>query len=240
MVIFQSTLPHGSDSAVLPAAVQRWVISIHAPSRERQFPSSHSSQLLSHFNPRSLTGATYTVHTLTSAWRNFNPRSLTGATLQEAWKDTDIAKFQSTLPHGSDALSAVSTWTLTNFNPRSLTGATDPNPRCTQAIRHFNPRSLTGATRQLNIHISFLTISIHAPSRERLRALLFRHAARDFNPRSLTGATVLISGLFLICSYFNPRSLTGATPAPYFFRPSCCNFNPRSLTGATIKVFDFC
>ena len=55
--------------------------------------------------------------------------------------------FQSTLPHGSDIHFGYLWLTDCNFNPRSLTGATDM----------FNLKGL------LDI------ISIHAPSRERLR-----------------------------------------------------------------------
>ena len=75
---FQSTLPHGSDNRSKSNSffVQ---ISIHAPSRERlQFFCTNSQEF--YFNPRSLTGAT---------WTNFIPLTFTG--------------FQSTLPHGSDA-----------------------------------------------------------------------------------------------------------------------------------------
>ena len=121
-IIFQSTLPHGSDVLIqfLRGDIN---ISIHAPSRERpcrafaiiftgtfQSTLPHGSDFLhvdqiilhSHFNPRSLTGATIflesevsvmliSIHApsrerpLGTAERfankgYFNPRSLTGAT----------------------------------------------------------------------------------------------------------------------------------------------------------------
>ena len=98
--VFQSTLPRGSDTIVLPIVPADLPLSIHAPSRER-----HKVYLLmhptAHFNPRSLAGATlilirFFVHFVISihapsrerlclspaarAKMDFNPRSLAGAT----------------------------------------------------------------------------------------------------------------------------------------------------------------
>ena len=56
-------------------------------------------------------------------------------------------QFQSTLPHGSDWLWLSKICLMLNFNPRSLTGATLMRPFLKQKTK----------------------ISIHAPSRERLR-----------------------------------------------------------------------
>ena len=100
VMIFQSTLPYGSDCiSICSAAMQQ--ISIHAPLRERpkqrckfaldQLISIHaplrerltSSMLIirkKHFNPRSLTGATSPDARCRSYRSDFNPRSLTGAT----------------------------------------------------------------------------------------------------------------------------------------------------------------
>ena len=122
-LLFQSTLPHGSDLLQHQYEDQKTPISIHAPSRERpkgkkflfsqiRFQSTlpHGSDPLlpaapspvCHFNPRSLTGATRRKPGLQHARRHFNPRSLTGA--------TDGSHGQQ--PSGL------------HFNPRSLTGAT--------------------------------------------------------------------------------------------------------------------
>ena len=55
---FQSTLPYGSDCVVFKSFVLILFISIHAPLRER--PRTVALLLRNqHFNPRSLTGATY-------------------------------------------------------------------------------------------------------------------------------------------------------------------------------------
>ena len=100
-VLFQSTLPRGSDSNKCYSKYRR-DISIHAPSRER---------LIFLVSKKGGTG------------------------------------FQSTLPRGSD----------TCDNGKSLTG-TD-----------FNPRSLAGATNVALAALIDSAISIHAPSRERLK-----------------------------------------------------------------------
>ena len=118
---FQSTLPRGSDFDCFPF-VDFLLISIHAPSRERQTDAS-PSQIASRFqstlprgsdacasapsrprpdfNPRSLAGATWPFMALPHVPQNFNPRSLAGATslcllCVSSWI------FQSTLPRGSD------------------------------------------------------------------------------------------------------------------------------------------
>ena len=62
---------------------------------------------------------------------------------------------------------------LMNFNPRSLAGATVLCPRAAIAWADFNPRSLTGATRDFIFGSVNCDISIHAPSRERLAAVMF-------------------------------------------------------------------
>ena len=77
-LIFQSTLPYGSDVNHAEEPIETLRISIHAPSRERQRRLA-AIRRIRHFNPRSLTGAT-------------NARN--NAALSR--------EFQSTLPCGSD------------------------------------------------------------------------------------------------------------------------------------------
>ena len=78
-----------------------FIISIHAPSRERQqyrtIKADHDN-----FNPRSLAGATWRFKRGYSGLTYFNPRSLAGATFKSK------AEFLA----------------FANFNPRSLAGAT--------------------------------------------------------------------------------------------------------------------
>ena len=81
-----------------------------------------------------------------------------------------------------------------------------------------------------------MTISIHAPSRERHRLCQVFFCLADFNPRSLTGATLPAANLAFGVANFNPRSLTGATLPPDSSLVEVVHFNPRSLTGATFKT----
>ena len=60
-----------------------------------------------------------------------------------------------------------------------------------------------------------LSISIHAPSRERLSRCKSKLTSLNFNPRSLTGATCTESCAGSDAGDFNPRSLTGATQRQY-------------------------
>ena len=194
--LFQSTLPHGSDITQYAWWYPHVAISIHAPSRERR-NSSDGIVSIRPFQSTLPHGSDPPLLILDSLFSDFNPRSLTGATLV-------ITFF---------ALR------LLNFNPRSLTGATRAFKCCDFEKLYFNPRSLTGATTKSHF------------------VALYRH---DFNPRSLTGATstcfvpaliiafqsTLPHGsdqrIFLnlaLSLYFNPRSLTGATPSSFL---SCC------------------
>ena len=99
---FQSTLPRGSDCSIVLRTV-----------------------MLMNFNPRSLAGATVLCPRAAIAWADFNPRSLTGATgrgngfsksftisIHAPSRERhfvlmylgEFDEFQSTLPHGSDAI----------------------------------------------------------------------------------------------------------------------------------------
>ena len=168
VVQFQSTLPHGSDQ-ISSYTGKNGNISIHAPSRERpyKFLSCLCNILFQSTLPH---GSDWFRRPLRWSDRHFNPRSLTGATKFDAHqpatvvfsihapsrerlcpkiKETPPLCFQSTLPHGSDI-------------PPATAPAADPI---------FNPRSLTGATTTHRGGIEVQTISIHAPSRERLAYL---------------------------------------------------------------------
>ena len=143
---FQSTLPHGSDSAIVLLILANV-----------------------NFNPRSLTGATFLIlylivicpisihapsrerHTFTdiiiSGKSNFNPRSLTGATFESARYVAKYSLFQSTLPHGSDY------WKFTKdayLDVISIHAPSRERPYQTIILR-----------------LNSTGISIHAPSRER-------------------------------------------------------------------------
>ena len=89
------------------------------------------------------------------------------------------ARFQSTLPHGSDLLLWVPVYPHCNFNPRSLTGATFIQQRIIDSLVLFQSTLPHGSDTSILFGISPLQIiSIHAPSRERpLPGLRFLRAS---------------------------------------------------------------
>ena len=143
-MIFQSTLPYGSDFMLMCLNLVTIWISIHAPLRER-LPCYGVSYIQANFNPRSLTGATYGP-IYTSTIRLFQSTLPYGsdqpsladqtfaeisihAPLRERLKlmlaVVHVILFQSTLPYGSDTSLCNRVNIHHNFNPRSLTGATE-------------------------------------------------------------------------------------------------------------------
>ena len=208
-VVFQSTLPYGSDRR------QGWKNLNHQRFQstlpygsDRRFHCYLAA--IDYFNPRSLTGATANVFTTSGGdlFQSTLPYGSDGTTfasgLEEVisihapLRERRIAAlstvrplpFQSTLPYGSDIISRQSRSTINNFNPRSLTGATTTHPA-------FQCR---------------YTISIHAPSRERLPldgALFKLQAFQSTLPHGSDTSSAHRSCDYV---YFNPRSLTGATP----------------------------
>ena len=103
------------------------------------------------------------------------------------------------------------------FNPRSLAGATG---RGALHILHgidFNPRSLAGATGKNYVMCPTCRISIHAPSRERLKNQLLYVDEQHFNPRSLAGATDALAVMMLhsAISIHAPSRERPAAPAAW-------------------------
>ena len=163
---FQSTLPYGSDLGQTIITKVRALISIHAPLRERRW-QLYLPYGQSHFNPRSLTGATallyhffrtftISIHAPLRERQSLSFDCLVSQLFQSTLpygseekiddKNNSQAIFQSTLPYGSDLA-----WPSLRWNK----------------LTDFNPRSLTGATVTLRIKTVRVKISIHAPSRER-------------------------------------------------------------------------
>ena len=209
-----------------------------------------------------------------SQFSHFNPRSLTGATADNNILCA-IRRFQSTLPYGSDVTNARTTrhidisihaplrerhrltecrasWPY--FNPRSLAGATWQSKKCkpngkfqstlprgsdgSNSVQrsiacYFNPRSLAGATPQRQLSPLPIRISIHAPSRERLMGLLIKRLYRKFQSTLPRGSDMSQGSYINISQDFNPRSLAGATLFSFFQLLPSPYFNPRSLAGAT-------
>ena len=166
-----------------------FLISIHAPSRERlgeRFGKLVVIEISIHDPSRE---RLWTITIRFDSGMYFNPRSLTGATARRFTRFNCRVLFQSTLPYGSDIVRQRNRHCI----GISIHAPSRERPTCRKEVHqtmYFNPRSLTGAT----------TISHFA--------LVYCH---DFNPRSLTGATAGMIDTAGRRVNFNPRSLTGAT-----------------------------
>ena len=164
-MLFQSTLPHGSDVVVL-ISYFAMLISIHAPSRERRRLLSYCCMHKGYFNPRSLTGATFCL--LWACLRQ--PISIHA-------------------PSRERPFAPIVQMVFRDFNPRSLTGATEPF--CAVGSCYTISIHAPSRERRRGCTMTILTvlISIHAPSRERHNIYGHLFDGLNFNPRSLTGAT---------------------------------------------------
>ena len=142
-LIFQSTLPRGSD-----------------PSQRQQRCRAD------HFNPRSLAGATSIVLHITFDFAI----SIHAPSRERHTANTHALRhllFQSTLPRGSDSAILNLDVLLSYFNPRSLAGATK-NLRSKKNSKIFQSTLPRGSdVVDLLSHAQRRKISIHAPSRER-------------------------------------------------------------------------
>ena len=163
--------------------------------------------------------------------------------------------FQSTLPRGSDCYPTTSTQPAVDFNPRSLAGATQANPTLLSTNIIFQstlPRGSDnvqskygeeaaifqstlprGSDKILFCFSCCFSISIHAPSRERLLRLPIVRHRLPFQSTLPRGSDKARERHFCYQINFNPRSLAGATFTGKLTIRNKINFNPRSLAGAT-------
>ena len=133
------------------------MISIHAPSRER---------------PNKIDGQNNAI--------DFNPRSLAGATNLVS-KHLHIFSISIHAPSRERRTRFCPSAQVRHFNPRSLAGATLMCHNYTVPHKDFNPRSLAGATFSSTAHPQILSISIHAPSRERLHLPVAVYSGQDIS-----------------------------------------------------------
>ena len=188
IMLFQSTLPRGSDKT-LPSArlcVVRFQSTLPRGSDAQEVKSHANSSVFQSTLPRGSDGIVYDTLLLDSisihapsrerpnkgayiVWggHNFNPRSLAGATNSLNKFITCRLKFQSTLPRGSDGI-----------------GADDV---------HNN------------------VISIHAPSRERPNFPKILSSKVIFQSTLPRGSDLNSCIIEVLADNFNPRSLAGAT-----------------------------
>ena len=139
--LFQSTLPRGSDDIItLYLSLRR--ISIHAPSRERR------------------TGCAC-IH-IADTFQSTLPR---GSDLNIILGDY-LVKISIHAPSRERRVGHIDKHHCRNFNPRSLAGATQISERYTSS-HQFQSTLPRGSDWKCSIKIIGITISIHAPSRER-------------------------------------------------------------------------
>ena len=140
-------------------------ISIHAPSRERRL-------LFDHFQ----------------AMCGISIHAPSRERLLWTISNGGVILFQSTLPRGSDPTAKADKLACGDFNPRSLAGATTGGSfiPTLNLFQSTLPRGSDVLNKEIYAQGN---ISIHAPSRERLRLHCIKCTAFNFNPRSLAGAT---------------------------------------------------
>ena len=193
--IFQSTLPRGSDISDIKLNSNP-VISIHAPSRERQM-------------------AVDGVFVLDD-FQSTLPRGSDHISLS---RHHNITLFQSTLPRGSDAgYNLFRSPTLISIHAPSRER---PHQLCCLPIEiqiSIHAPSRERPWGPLKYYTSVI-ISIHAPSRERLcqAAVLLISPAISIHAPSRERRLTISSSPF-INHNFNPRSLAGATVNASAFR----------------------
>ena len=143
-------------------------ISIHAPLRERPFSikkNTFFAVISIHAPLRERPAAPLSIIKILP----FQSTLPYGSDWERAYKVMKYAKFQSTLPYGSDSLLS------SGVQLPSLFQSTLPYGSDTFVVKlfnnhvNFNPRSLTGATHHIGEYLLQISISIHAPLRERLR-----------------------------------------------------------------------
>ena len=79
-----------------------------------------------------------------------------------------VIRFQSSLPRGSDGITTCLVSSIPQFQSSLPRGSDKLDSSYLPLALDFNPRSLAGATQSVHFIVTYLHISILAPSRERL------------------------------------------------------------------------
>ena len=142
--------------------------------------------------------------------------------------------FQSTLPRGSDAVAAFSAVLIRYFNPRSLAGATPQSPTlllstATISIHAPSRERLLNEQRTANKN----RISIHAPSRERPLIAQGRISILDISIHAPSRERQSSGRLPSVEMIFQSTLPRGSDKYGMLTEPEFSDFNPRSLAGAT-------
>ena len=142
-VIISIHAPSRERLMLMVVLVENLMISIHAPSRER--PNSQATAATSATFQSTLPRGIDNTCEITTAIHSISIHAPSRERLLAPCAPGILLGFQSTLPYGSDYYAALDQGGQLHFNPRSLTGATCNLITCHTAI----------------------SISIHAPLRER-------------------------------------------------------------------------
>ena len=114
-LVFQSTLPRGSDIADSSSLLARcWLFQSTLPRGSDSYVIDWDNNVAD-FNPRSLAGATWARLKPSPMLVYFNPRSLAGATPSRWAAAIPALRFQSTLPRGSDMYKSSSSILVSVF-----------------------------------------------------------------------------------------------------------------------------
>ena len=185
-----------------------FLISIHAPSRERRFTCSPMRPLrefqstLPHGSDTRCCRAPWCVCI-----------SIHAPSRERVPNDDPIGVnliFQSTLPHGSDynhTAKAAPEWEFQSTLPH---GSDSICIGLHSLFLVFQSTLPHGSDCQDEIQAKRLFISIHAPSRERLLLLFYSLHLLKFQSTLPHGSEIKQLCKCSLASYFNPRSLTGA------------------------------
>ena len=142
------------------------------------------------------------------------------------------ARFQSTLPHGSDL--GISASALSMYISIHAPSRERRRHRLGKLPEYdFNPRSLTGATERRLKKMTINAISIHAPSRERLALLRGGVEVIKISIHAPSRERLRLSLFGLMLNRFQSTLPHGSDTSCQRRNFSDVNFNPRSLTGAT-------
>ena len=211
-MVFQSTLPRGSDSTANAIKyLWRW-ISIHAPSRERQskkvnYKIKRGISIHAPSRERHDRSHVYKTTFNISIHAPSRERQLLAGVIQM------VLVFQSTLPRGSDR-------TYKNL---------------LRLVKVFQSTLPRGSDNMKVCYISlFNRISIHAPSRERqLGQRVPRDEIKLFQSTLPRGSDIGPKMVELWPPSFQSTLPRGSDRYHCSCCCPCCHFNPRSLAGAT-------
>ena len=157
---------------------------------------------------------------------NFNPRPLAGATqVWQVWQPWQLISIHAP-SRGRHQVGSIFSFFF-NFNPRPLAGATTCSLRLLlRAIFQSTPPRGGDATGEVSSRQ--MKISIHAPSRGRLRRQVDT-MVDDISIHAPSRGRPCLFVIFALPAYFNPRPLAGATrqQADLRFSPEFQSTPPR-------------